>query len=180
MGADVDEGVGRNNWFHDNLAGQTGGALEISGNRAGFVLANNTFGCNRASGEGADIHVDASTATDLWILANAAAFSTGDSSIYVAPGAGVIVDWNTGYGVTSNVNFDVEGTEGGSENQVSNPVFTTWDCDPAASDITPGAASPLIDAGPEAPTGPAWYTTWLDADGSRNDRGATGGAGVTP
>jgi hypothetical protein len=180
VGADVSEGVVRNNWFHDNLAGQTGGGLDISGNRAGFVLANNTFGCNRATGEGADVRVDASTATDLWVLANAAAFSTGDSSIYVAPGAGANVDWNTGYGVTSNVNFDVEGTTGGDDNTESNPVFATWDCDPAVADITPGAASPLIDTGPESPTGPAWYTTWLDSDGSRNDRGATGGAGVTP
>jgi hypothetical protein len=180
VGVDVEQGVVRNNWFHDNLAGQTGGGLEVSGNRAGFVLANNTFGCNRATGEGADVHVDASTATDLWILANAAAFSTGDSSVYVTPGAGATVDWNTGYGVTSNVNFDVEGTTGGDENAQTNPAFVQWDCDPAVADITPGAGSPLIDSGPEAPTGPAWYTAWVDGDGSRNDRGATGGPGVTP
>ena len=180
VGADVVEGVVRNNWFHDNLAGQTGGGVAVSGNRAGFVLANNTFGCNRATGEGADVHVTAATATDLWVLANAAAFSTGDSSVYVAPGSGSVVDWNTGYGVTSNVNFDIEGGTGGGENAQLNPVFTAWDCDPASADIAPGAGSPLVDTGPQAPTGPAWYTAWADPDGSRNDRGATGGPGANP
>ena len=180
VGADVVGGVVRNNWFHDNLAGITGGGLEISGNRAGFVLANNTFACNRSTDAGADVHVDATTASDLWILSNVAAFSTGDSSIFVEPGAAATVDWNTGYGVTSNINFDIEGTTGGSENTELNPVFAAWDCDPTLADITPGSGSPLIDSGPEAPFGPAWYTTWADADGSRNDRGATGGAGVTP
>ncbi len=182
VGADVSEGVVRNNWFQDNLSGQTGGGIDVSGSRAGFVMANNTFGCNRTSGEGADVHVDAVTADNLWILANAAAFSTGDSGIYVEPGAGGTVDWNVGYGVSSGRDFSVEGGGGGSENTVVNPNFVAWDCDPSLADITPGSPSPLTDAGPTTAdaAGPSWYTDWDDDDGSRNDIGATGGPGEKP
>ena len=49
---------------------------------------------------------------------------------------------------------------------------------PENDDLGLQMTSPVRDAGPAIGEGPPEYTNWPDLDGTRNDRGVTGGPGA--
>jgi hypothetical protein len=61
------------------------------------------------------------------------------------------------------------------ENLNDNPLYVEYsaDGDPDNDVLDLEAGSPAVDSGPSD-------SEWNDPDGSRNDRGATGGPGATP
>ena len=65
----------------------------------------------------------------------------------------------------------------GGNNLYEDPIFSLFIDDGAlvGDDLSLQSTSPAIDSGPQDGEGPAYYTTWNDADGSQNDRGHTGG-----
>lgn len=171
----------RNLWVQDNVSGSVGGGIGIAGSRAGFVLANSAVLANQSPNSGAGIYASSSQADDLTIWSNVVAWNNGADGLYVEAGSGASVAHNTTYSTTSGINYSVGVDEDDGENTEDYPGFTDFsnDGNPTDDDVTPTADSVLIDAGPLDGDGPPGYTSWSDADGSRNDRGLTGGAGGT-
>ncbi len=167
----------RNLVFQDNIAQKAGGAVAFGGSEVAAVLANSTFTANAAADEGAGIYVAAAEATELWVWSNALLWSDGESGLWAAPGCGASFAYNHAYLTTSGTDFDLGDADGG-DNVVEDPQLTdvSNDGDPDNDDLAPGATSPLIDSGPPDGSGPAGYS-WRDTDGTRNDRGHTGGPG---
>jgi len=174
---DVDDGGGEitNNLVQDNEASEAGGGVSITGDTAAFLLANNTLTGNVASGEGGGLYVDARDASGLYAWSNLVIASYGQSGLYVATGAGASVAWCTAYLSSSGVEFGGEVSAGSDENTEENPLFTTFsnDGDPTDDVLTLQRSSPARDSGPDE-------SGWEDRDGSRNDRGATGGPEASP
>jgi predicted outer membrane repeat protein len=168
------DGVVSNNLVRDNEAGVEGGGAALYGTAAVLTVGNNTFFDNASPGEGAGLYVDADDASGLTVWSNIVAWSDGASGLYGTPGAGGDYAWNLGY-ATSNVDYDFAGevAAGEDNNLVDNPAFTAYsaDGDPDDDTLTLQPSSPAIDSGP-------LDEAWNDPDGSRNDRGATGGPGA--
>jgi hypothetical protein len=82
---------------------------------------------------------------------------------------GADVAYCTAYATTSGVDFVGELSEGTNNNTVEDPVFRAWSNDGIDNDVlTLDTRSPALNSGPSD-------SAWNDKDGSRNDRGATGG-----
>jgi predicted outer membrane repeat protein len=179
---DVSSGgsVLRNLRIQDNVAASEGGGVAISGTRASLVFVNNTLTTNASGDQGAGVFVDANDASGLFVWSNVFLWSDGASALTVGAGSGASVGWNHLYLTTSGADLDIGADEDAGNNVVEDPALTevTNDGDPDNDDLTPTADSPLIDAGPADGTGPPHYRDWQDPDGSRNDRGYTGGPGA--
>ena len=173
---DVDaDSVVRNSLFLDNRAGTAGGAVELTGNRARIGFANNTFACNEAGGEGADVRVDVPDAGGFWFWSNVFAFSTGDSGLWMLPAAGGSVAYNLGFATSSGLDYSVDPAQDDGYNRVENPSWADYSC-AVDDDFGLTTASPARNTGPEDGEGPpGGPTVWADPDGTRNDRGLTGG-----
>ncbi|HND34291.1 MAG TPA: hypothetical protein PLA94_30025, partial [Myxococcota bacterium] len=82
---------------------------------------------------------------------------------------GAEVAWCTAYSTSSGVDFAGEASENTLENEVADPAFRSWTDDDTDNDVlTLDASSPARNSGPSD-------SSYNDHDGSRNDRGATGG-----
>ncbi len=178
----------RNNWFQDNYAGQTGGGINISGSSAALLIANNTLVDNTAAASGGEdhgaaIHVQTENSSGLAIWSNLFAWNDGRSALKVPVGSGASVAYNSAEFTSGGTEFDIGPLEDVGNNVEEDPRFTLWDpgaADPSGYDLSLQGSSPARDSGPVDGEGPAGYTTWSDGDGSRNDRGMTGGPGATP
>lgn len=176
-----DEAVLRNLVVADNVAGANGGGVAVTGSVAAFLLANSTLVGNVAPGEGAGLLVDVTDAAGLHAWSNLVGWSDGASGVWVGPTAGGSVAYTLAYATTSGTDLDLGGADAG-ENASENPLFTAFsnDGDPTDDTLSLAAGSPARNSGPVDGEGPATYPDWNDPDGSRNDRGATGGPGASP
>lgn len=174
---DVDDpdGVLSNLFVQDNEATVAGAGLSVTGDVAALTLANLTLTGNAADGEGGGLYIDADDASGLVAWSNLVIASYGESGLYVAPGSGADVAWCTSYFTASGVEFSGEVEAGSNENTEENPAFRDFsnNGDPTDDDLDLSTGSPARNSGPDA-------TGWEDTDGSRNDRGATGGPEANP
>ncbi|MCB9673858.1 MAG: right-handed parallel beta-helix repeat-containing protein [Alphaproteobacteria bacterium] len=159
------DGTWRNNFVRDN----NGGGAWLEG-AATLNVVNNTFTSNVSTGDGAAILVDTDNAN---VLGNIGHFNDGQSGLYATPGSLSTIEYNTVF-ATSTFGADFAGAAvvGVGENLAENPNFVAFtdNGDPNDDDLSLGTGSPAIDTGPPA-------SNYNDTDGTRNDRGATGGPG---
>ena len=180
------DGFLRNLELRNNVAGDvagggsigSGGGIYVGGNVAAFVMANNTLTENGAVDEGGGIFIDADNASGVFAASNIVAYSGGSSGFEVRSTVGGTYMANTTFG-TGAVNADFAGDVAGGtdDNSVINPEFTVFspDGDPYNDLSSLQGSSPMLNSGLENSDAPAGYPDWDDADGTRNDRGATGG-----
>ena len=163
----------RNNIVQDNAAMGLGGGAAITGAIASFSMINNSFVGNEGVGEGAGIYIGAADTVGLMVWSNLVMASYGDSGLYLAPGGLADVAWNSAWFTSSGIEFGGDLLVDEDENQADNPLFVyfTNNGNPTDDDLDLSAGSPVIDAGPED-------TGYNDPDGTRNDRGYTGGPGA--
>ncbi len=178
----VTDGYLRNLLIRDNQSGNLGGGIAFTGSAAGIMVANNEIVSNTSGGEGAGIAVDTTDAAGLYLWSNLVVWSDGDSGLWCRDGNGASVAYNTAYASTSGVDFDLGVGEDGGENEVADPLFRAYTNDdvPEGDDFALTGSSPARNSGPTDGSGPSNYSTWADLDGSRNDRGYTGGPGADP
>ena len=175
---DVDDPDGwvRNLTAATNTSAADGGAIAVNGATAALGIANNTLVGNTASGaEGGALHVGVSDAAGLEVRANLIGWTNGASGLYLAPGSTAWVDHNTSFATSTLVDFGGALSEGLDENLSRDPLFVVFTDDgvPGNDDLDLQPGSLERDAGPVE-------ATMNDLDGSRNDRGATGGPGASP
>jgi parallel beta-helix repeat protein len=173
-------GFVRNNIVADNQASGAGGGIMVTGSGATFMLVNNTITHNSAGRDGAGIDVDSPDAMGLYIWSNLLAWNSGPAGIHVFDGNGADVAYNSVFATSSGIALDVRPAEDGGSNNEDDPLFLdfTNDSDPTNDDLGLELASPVRDSGPADGEGPGTYSVWHDPDGSRNDRGYTGGTGA--
>jgi hypothetical protein len=173
-----EDSVVRNLYMQDNIAGDNGGGISITGTVSRLLIANTTLVANTCGGEGGGISVDVEDAEGLYVWSNILMWNDGDSGLFNLSGNGASIAYNTGYASTSGVNFDVDSGEDAGENETADPLFGEFsnNGDPTDDDLTLSSGSPAIDSGPTS-GGPSSVSTWSDTDWSRNDRGADGGPG---
>lgn len=165
-------GYVRNLVVEDNAA-VDGSGIAVLGAAAAGALHNNTL----ASNDGGDaLLVDVTDAAALYVWANVLAFNDGTAALGCSGGASVA--YNLAYGTDSGTDLDLVGCVDGGENLVDDPLFSAFDDDgdPDDDDLSLRPTSPAVDSGPEDGAGPG-HVTWSDPDGTRNDRGHTGGPG---
>ena len=169
---DVSSGSVSNSILQDNT-GSRGGGISVGGNSA-VAIENNTLVAN-AGATGSAVLVEGTNGNSR-VIANIAQANTGNSGFDVAASAGS-ASWNTAW-----QNTGVPGTEFAGAaavdidgNVVRNPVLTAFtnNGNPADDDLRLGSGSPEIDDGPPD-------SAYNDVDGSRNDRGHTGGPLAAP
>lgn len=158
----------------DNTAGGRGGGVAYSGSRAAGLAANLTVAGNRSASGGAGIDVDATDASALFVASNILLFNDGPFGLY-ADGSGASVAYSVVYGTSSGSDFEIGAAEDGGDNLTDNAELRGYsnDGDPTNDDLRLAAGSVCIDSGPLG-GGPSGYD-WSDTDGTRNDRGSTGG-----
>ncbi len=182
----IPSGVFRNNWIADNLSADEGGGVRIGGNNTGFLFVNNTLHGNQSGRQGAGLHIGPATgsmnASQLYVWSNIVSWSNGPWGIWVLDGALSSIGYNTVFATSSGDNLSVSRGEDAGYNNEDDPVYvlSSNNGDPEDDDLHLTSTSPVADSGPANGDGPSGYTTWQDADGSRNDRGMYGGVGVTP
>jgi hypothetical protein len=169
----------RNLWVQDNVAGTSGGGVAITGDDASFLLVNSTIVANKADEDGAGLYAQVDNAEGLSLWSNILYYNDGESGLYLTEGSGGSVAYNVAFSTTSGNNLDIGADEDHGENLEADPAFGSFsnDGDPEKDDLTLGSTSAAIDSGPQKGEGPDGYD-WDDLDGSRNDRGATGGQGA--
>ena len=183
----VADGFVRNTWFQDNLAGLTGGGIDLSGSSAALRIVNNTFADNTSNAgdggdDGAGVHVTTENNSSLYIWSNIFAWNNGRSALQVPAGSGASVAYNTAEFTSGGTEFDIGAAEDAGNNEETDPGFAGWDTsasDPSGYDLSLLSTASARDSGPADGEGPPGYTTWSDPDGSRNDRGYTGGPGAS-
>ncbi len=164
----------RNNRMQANVSGDSGGGIMLTGTLVQGIIANNTLVDNGA-GEGAGgIGVDATYADGLWVWSNIVGWSSAATGIAVTEGSGASVGWNTAYSTSGGIEFDLGAEEDIGDNLETNPELTDFsdNGDTTDDDLSLATGSPSIDSGPPDGSG---GESWLDTDGSDNDRGHTGG-----
>ena len=172
---DVDGWV-RNLTAASNTAGMDGGAIAVNGSTAAIGIANNTLVGNTASGvEGGALHIGVRVAPDLQVRANLIGWSNASSGVFLIAGSTALVDYNTSYATSTLVEYGGALVEGVDENLSRDPLWVdfTDDGQPGNDNLDLQVGSFERDSGPVA-------ATMNDPDGSRNDRGATGGPGANP
>ena len=168
-----------------------GAGFEVDGGR--MTLINVITSWNEAGGDGGGVLVvdgqiyvtnmtqggDDATNGGCMYLSGSSTANVINTIVYGSPAEGVLVDGSSAFGGTYN---NVYGNSGGNYSGISdptgsngnisaNPLFTAYtdDGNPNNEDLHLGAGSPSIDAGHVS-------GAYNDADGSRNDQGAYGGA----
>ncbi|MDP2312362.1 MAG: MopE-related protein [Pseudomonadota bacterium] len=174
-------GLVRNLLLVGNRAGNEGGGLAISGSAVSLVVANNTLVGNEASGDGGGLYLRPSWDSSVYLGSNVVAWSAGRNGVSCSgeDARGVEIAHTLAY---ENDGDDLElgRCADAGENLVADPRFDRYtdDGDPTDDLYTLGADSPAVDSGPDDGDGPSGYIDWGDPDGSRNDRGYTGGPGA--
>jgi hypothetical protein len=169
----------RNLRVADNDAAAEGGGLALTGWSASLVVANNTFVGNAAGGEGGGVYISAGDSRGLTVWSNIVAWNDAPSGLDVTDESHASVAYTLAYGTSGGAEMQLGwGTDDGG-NLVGDPLFVDFsdDGDPTDDTLTLQAGSPAMDAGPDDGTGPVGYRVWSDPDGTRNDRGCTGGLG---
>jgi predicted outer membrane repeat protein len=169
MLVDLDDPSGGlwNLWFIDNTAATQGGGLDATGDTIAFSADNLTFAGNAAATAGAGAHVEATDASGVSLQSSIFGWSDGATGVEAHGGA--TVAWCLAYATTSGVDYSGDAVSGASNNLTSDPVFRAWTNDHTDNDVlTLDSRSPALNSGPPD-------ASWDDTDGSRNDRGATGG-----
>lgn len=152
----------RNGVFVQNVA-ENGGAVRLV---EGGTFTNNTLVDNTAT-TGAAVHLTGGAE----VRANLAHFNAGDGGFWTDVPA-PLASHNTVFG-TAGADWVGAWGPGAGANRTENPGFVAFsdDGDPSNDDLTLSGGSPSIDSGPPA-------SRWNDPDGTRNDRGHTGGPGA--
>jgi hypothetical protein len=168
----VSTGSVRNNRLQDNLAQNSGGAIAVMGTSA-LPVVNNTMTGNEALAQGGAVAVLGGVAGGVALLGNVSHSNDGLSAFYSE--SSVTSAYNTGYLTNSGVHFagllvDGYGAPVDASDVVRNPLLVAIsdDGDPDNDDLALQGGSPEIDSGPEDPG-------YNDRNGTRNDRGFTGG-----
>ena len=156
-------------WTQDNLA-ETGGGLSIVGDGGEALLANSTLVRDSAVTGGG---LYASATGGLWVWSNIFAYASG-GGLAVEADASISVAYSLGWSLDGAA-LSIPSDADAGENLESDPAFSSYSSSGSATgtNVTPAKGSPAIDSGPTV-GGPSG-TSWLDPDGSRNDRGFTGG-----
>ncbi len=170
----------RNSQLVDNLAGDQGGGIAVLGSRSALVIHNNDLLGNDAGDAGGGLYLGADDASGTWAWSNLACYNVTDG-IAAVEGSGASVAWNMAYNNTSGTDYVLGAGEDGGNNESTDPRLQDYDPadDPAVHDLSLRSDSPAIDSGPSL-GGPSTISSWRDPDGSRNDRGLTGGPGARP
>lgn len=173
--------IGGSSWvagsrFQDNLAGGSGGAVALGGSAAAVVLANNTSAADAANGTGGAFWLGADSGAGAFLWSNLV-LAAGGSAAVVVDSSGSSVGWNSVYDSIFDAWSLASGVIDEGGNDETDPLVVRFvdDGDPTTDDLSLQAGSPAVDSGPtnDATAGP--LSAWEDADGSGNDRGATGG-----
>lgn len=157
----------QNSIFQDNISDQKGGGVSIASVTA-MNLLNNTFVGNSAT-EGAGLWVSSTNSTvqnTIFSHHTGAAMYAADTTS--ASGGASYGNW---YSNTSNTAGSYNFSTSTSGNLTQNPNYIAYsqDGDCSNDNLALSSTSTLIDAG---------NPSILDADGSRSDIGAFGGAGL--
>jgi len=180
-GVDDPDSLLRNLVMIDNIAGSAGGGISVTGADAAFQLMNSSLVGNKSDDDGAGLYMAAADAEGVYVWSNIAYFNDGDSGIYVTDGSGASVAYNVAFATTggSEYNFVVGEGEDDGDNLATDPGIPGFvnNGDPSDDDLSLASSSPAVNSGPQSGEGPSGYT-WTDTDGSRNDRGASGGQGA--
>jgi len=156
-----------------NEAAGNGGAISITGQQSAGLVANNSFVDNSAGLLGGAMYMNPiSSAGGNWFWSNIIAYGGG---VYLSPSSAGHVSHNLCWESTTCLALPQRVD---SEEQLDvDPMFINFidDGNLAGDNLGLEIASPAIDSGPQDGDGPTWYQVWLDADGSHNDRGHTGG-----
>ena len=164
----------RNNRVQDNTSVKGfGGGVAIVGGIGGLEVANNTLTGNAAALDGGGLFVGATDTSGTDVLGNIVHTSGPNSGLFATGGATVL--YNTVYGTLSGTHFAGDAGDGSGEpvdptNSTRSPALVDFSADgnPDNDDLTLSAGSPEIDDGPPD-------SAYDDTDGTRNDRGYTGG-----
>ncbi len=166
-GIAFDQGVGvLDAVTFSNNNGYSGGAVHVNNGSIG-TLSNITMVEGASSGSAAGVRISDGGVLDL--SSSIVAFSSSGSGVSAGSGALVTLRyndfWSNANGNTSGGLADPTGSDG---NISENPLFASFAQDGAPTDdLHLATGSPCIDAGD---------STRFDADGSRADMGAYGGA----
>jgi predicted outer membrane repeat protein len=184
---DTASGALRNLLVVANRAGDRGGGVSVRDTPGGLVIANSTLVGNDARGAGGGVSVATRWSGVVDLVSLVVAGSGGTSGVSATTARGEL--WE-GTGDTGRItvaytlasgnageDLSLEGGTDGGDNLIADPLFTAWtdDGDATNDTYTLAPGSPAIDAGPEDGYAAGDLTDWSDPDGSRNDRGATGG-----
>lgn len=171
----------RNLIMIDNIAGSAGGGISATGSSAAFQLMNSSLVGNKSDDDGAGLYLAVTDATDTWIWSNLFYFNDGASGLYVTEDSGASVAYNLSFATTagSDFNYVMGSAEDAGDNLSEDPALSGFvnNGDPSDDDLSLTSSSPARNSGPQSGEGPEGYE-WADVDGSRNDRGATGGQGA--
>lgn len=169
----------RRSLFQDNICGNSGGGLALTGFSSGILVANNTFAANESDDHGAAIYIEPEDSTLSFVWSNVFIGNDGPSALFASTGSGVSIAFNTAFLTTSGNPYEFFLSEDQGENNEENPLLVNYsnDGDPTNDDLSPAPQSPLTNTGPtdNEAAAPSWYGIWADTDGTRNDRGYTGG-----
>lgn len=150
-----------------NNAGISGGGISISGDSAAGSVRNNTLAGNDASGSGGGLYIALNNGQNLSVSANIIGWSNGSSGCYGE--GGVQSSYNLAYASASGTDYSGDFVNGNNEDLIADPLFQAWSNDDTDNDIfSLSNGSPAHNSGPSD-------SAWNDTDGSRNDRGYTGG-----
>jgi predicted outer membrane repeat protein len=173
-GVTADVGAIRNNRIADNTSVKgNGGGIAVVGGTGRVHLVNNTLVGNDAAGEGGGIYLGVGNAAGSTLYNNVLHSSGPNSGLYAVGGADVA--YNTVFGTASGMHFagdvgDGSGAPVDATNSTRSPELVDFshDGNPDNDDLSLSGGSPEIDDGhPDS--------VYDDVDGSRNDRGHTGG-----
>jgi len=164
--------------FQDNISFVDGGAISAVGDQASLLVANSTFVGNFAADNGGDIYFEPISSNDgLWVWSNISSEAYGGEAFYVGDGLMSSFSYNSCFSPSTGICYQApEGYDEGF-NDENDPLFVNFsdDNDPSNDDLTLQLISPALLSGPFDGQGPTNYTFWSNPDGTRNNRGYTGG-----
>jgi predicted outer membrane repeat protein len=157
-----------------NSALDSGGGIWLVGAHGVGILANSTFVDNIAGVSGGGVYMDPDASSGgNWIWSNVFSYGGG---LFLSGSAAGNVAFNLCWDVVAPCLSISEEMDFG-ENLDEDPLFVNFidDGNLVGDNLSLDVGSPGIDSGPLDGEGPIYFLDWNDEDGSRNDRGHTGG-----
>ena len=158
----------RNMHVQGNHAEQ-GGGIWIGGAQSVGIIANSTFVDNSQA-----IAIDSqSSSGGNYVWSNIFGY---DGGLFLGNSSAGSASYNLCWQVLEPC-LDMESHMDAGENITADPIFSNFIDDGAlvGDDLSLEVGSPAVNTGPLDGEGPLYFQTWTDGDGSRNDRGYTGG-----